>query len=72
MLTQAYNHVGIVRSYLDENDNAIDVNFHDASHHHAVHLSNIFGYNMAYLSSHALVMAKGADPEIEEEDRQLK
>lgn len=40
-----WNSVGIIRCYNDDQDSAIDVEFHDTSIHHATHLLNAFNYN---------------------------
>ncbi|MCJ8737169.1 hypothetical protein PDJAM_G00020940 [Pangasius djambal] len=52
-----WNSVGIVRSYNDEQDNAIDVEFHDTAVHHAMHLTNTLGHSMADLSQEAVLLA---------------
>nr|XP_046251496.1 WD repeat and HMG-box DNA-binding protein 1 isoform X2 [Scatophagus argus] len=52
-----WNSVGIVRSYNDEQDNAIDVEFHDTAVHHAMHLTNSLGHTMADLSQEAVLLA---------------
>ncbi|XP_074854742.1 WD repeat and HMG-box DNA-binding protein 1 [Carettochelys insculpta] len=52
-----WNAVGIIRCYNDEQDNAIDVEFHDTSVHHATHLPNSLNYTMADLSSEAILLA---------------
>ncbi|XP_042637921.1 WD repeat and HMG-box DNA-binding protein 1 [Orycteropus afer afer] len=52
-----WNSVGIIRCYNDEQDNAIDVEFHDTSIHHATHLSNILNYTVADLSHEAILLA---------------
>lgn len=54
---QMWNSVGIVRGYNDEQDNAIDVEFHDSAVHHAMHLTNSLGYTMADLSKEAVLLA---------------
>ncbi|XP_062863778.1 WD repeat and HMG-box DNA-binding protein 1 [Trichomycterus rosablanca] len=57
-----WNSVGIVRSYNDEQDNAIDVEFHDSAVHHAMHLSNTLEHGMADLSQEAVLLAgEGTD-----------
>ncbi|KAJ8411876.1 hypothetical protein AAFF_G00155140 [Aldrovandia affinis] len=57
-----WNSVGIVRGYNDEQDNAIDVEFHDTSVHHAMHLTNSLGHNLADLSQEAVLLAcEGTD-----------
>ncbi|KAF2974133.1 hypothetical protein EK904_004818 [Melospiza melodia maxima] len=52
-----WNSVGIIRCYNDEQDNAIDVEFHDTSVHHATHLPNSLGHTMADLSTEAILLA---------------
>ncbi|KAG7327957.1 hypothetical protein KOW79_007901 [Hemibagrus wyckioides] len=57
-----WNSVGIVRSYNDEQDNAIDVEFHDSAVHHAMHLTNTLEHSMADLSQEAVLLAcEGTD-----------
>ncbi|KAM6273502.1 WD repeat and HMG-box DNA-binding protein 1 isoform 1-T1 [Porphyrio hochstetteri] len=52
-----WNSVGIIRCYNDEQDNAIDVEFHDTSIHHATHLPNSLNHTMADLSPEAILLA---------------
>ncbi|KAK2853667.1 hypothetical protein Q5P01_006328 [Channa striata] len=52
-----WNSVGIVRCYNDEQDNAIDIEFHDTAVHHAMHLTNSLGHIMADLSQEAVLLA---------------
>ncbi|XP_076151713.1 WD repeat and HMG-box DNA-binding protein 1 [Alosa pseudoharengus] len=52
-----WNSVGIVRGYNDEQDNAIDVEFHDTAVHHAMHLTNSLGHTMADMSQEAVLLA---------------
>ncbi|EPQ17105.1 WD repeat and HMG-box DNA-binding protein 1 [Myotis brandtii] len=52
-----WNSIGIIRCYNDEQDNAIDVEFHDTSIHHATHLSNTLNYTIADLSHEAILLA---------------
>ncbi|KAH8418555.1 hypothetical protein KR222_000542 [Zaprionus bogoriensis] len=54
-----WNDVGIVTAHTEPNgDGAIDVEFHDASVHHALHLSNNYNqHNLASLSRSALALA---------------
>lgn len=54
---QLWNNVGIVRQYSSEDENSIDVEFHDTSVHHALHLNNNSGHSMAALSTQALALA---------------
>ncbi|XP_075868884.1 WD repeat and HMG-box DNA-binding protein 1 [Nelusetta ayraudi] len=59
-----WNSVGIVRSYDDEQDNAIDVEFHDTAVHHAMHLSNSLGHTVADVSQEAVLLACPATDEL--------
>ncbi|NXP26494.1 WDHD1 protein, partial [Scytalopus superciliaris] len=52
-----WNSVGIIRCYNDEQDNAIDIEFHDTSVHHATHLPNSLNHTMADLSAEAALLA---------------
>ncbi|XP_065539672.1 WD repeat and HMG-box DNA-binding protein 1 isoform X1 [Lathamus discolor] len=52
-----WNSVGIIRCYNDEQDNAIDIEFHDTSVHHATHLLNSLNHTMADLSTEAILLA---------------
>ncbi|TKC49874.1 hypothetical protein EI555_007589, partial [Monodon monoceros] len=52
-----WNSIGIIRCYNDEQDNAIDVEFHDTSIHHATHLANTLNYTVADLSHEAVLLA---------------
>lgn len=61
---QMWNSVGIVRSYDDEQDNAIDVEFHDTAVHHAMHLSNSLGHTVADVSQEAVLLACPATDEL--------
>ncbi|XP_030644829.1 WD repeat and HMG-box DNA-binding protein 1 [Chanos chanos] len=57
-----WNSVGIIRGYNDEQDNAIDVEFHDTAVHHAMHLTNTHNHTMADLSQEAVLLAcEGTD-----------
>ncbi|XP_063295848.1 WD repeat and HMG-box DNA-binding protein 1 [Pelobates fuscus] len=52
-----WNSVGVIRCYNDEQDNAIDVEFHDTSIHHALHLTNTLNHTIADLSQEAVLLA---------------
>ncbi|KAI7804661.1 putative WD repeat and HMG-box DNA-binding protein 1 [Triplophysa rosa] len=57
-----WNSIGIVRGYNDDQDNAIDVEFHDTAIHHAMHLTNTLGHTMVDLSQEAVLLAcEGTD-----------
>ncbi|XP_016887809.1 WD repeat and HMG-box DNA-binding protein 1 isoform X2 [Cynoglossus semilaevis] len=59
-----WNSVGIVRGYNDEQDNAIDVEFHDTAVHHAMHLTNSLGHTIADLSQEAVLLACAGTDEL--------
>ncbi|XP_046676836.1 WD repeat and HMG-box DNA-binding protein 1-like isoform X1 [Homalodisca vitripennis] len=52
-----WNDVGIVKQTNTEEENAIDVEFHDTVLHHAFRVNNMAGHTLAALSKEALVMA---------------
>ncbi|XP_066464100.1 WD repeat and HMG-box DNA-binding protein 1 isoform X2 [Eleutherodactylus coqui] len=52
-----WNSVGVIRCYNDEQDNAIDIEFHDTSIHHAMHLTNTLNHAIADLSQEAVLLA---------------
>ncbi|XP_008047595.1 WD repeat and HMG-box DNA-binding protein 1 [Carlito syrichta] len=52
-----WNSIGIIRCYNDEQDSAVDVEFHDTSMHHATHLANTWNYTIADLSHEAILLA---------------
>eukprot|EP00096_Caligus_rogercresseyi_P010377 TRINITY_DN3759_c0_g2_i1.p1 TRINITY_DN3759_c0_g2~~TRINITY_DN3759_c0_g2_i1.p1 ORF type:complete len:1018 (+),score=314.13 TRINITY_DN3759_c0_g2_i1:37-3090(+) len=66
-----WNSLGIVKSTRSEEENAIDVDFHDSALHHAFHLPNNQGYSMACLSDRALALASEAD-DLEDESSSSK
>lgn len=51
-----WNHVGIVRAHSTNTENSIEVEFHDASTHHALHMVNHLNHTMASLSSTVLAL----------------
>lgn len=59
-----WNSVGIVTMHVDGSDGAIDVEFHDASVHHSLHIPNYNNHNMASLSSSVLAMAADSSSKI--------
>ncbi|XP_062553662.1 WD repeat and HMG-box DNA-binding protein 1 [Armigeres subalbatus] len=58
-----YNHVGIVRAHSDDRENYIEVEFHDSSQHHGIHMKNFLNHTMAGLSESVLAMACPAGSE---------
>lgn len=51
-----WNNVGIVRAHATSNENSIEVEFHDASIHHGLHMVNALNHTMASLSSTILAL----------------
>uniref|UniRef100_A0A8C4QUL5 WD repeat and HMG-box DNA binding protein 1 n=1 Tax=Eptatretus burgeri TaxID=7764 RepID=A0A8C4QUL5_EPTBU len=51
-----WNFVAIARSYNDTEDSAIEVEFHDASVHHAIHVPNTLNHHLADVSAEALLL----------------
>ncbi|XP_048577414.1 WD repeat and HMG-box DNA-binding protein 1 isoform X2 [Nematostella vectensis] len=57
-----WNSIGIIRCHNDDELSSIEVEFHDTSTHHPLHLTNHFNHTMAALSSNAVLLAcKGQD-----------
>ncbi|XP_063971990.1 WD repeat and HMG-box DNA-binding protein 1 [Diachasmimorpha longicaudata] len=54
-----WNDVGIVRCYKseDDEDSTIEVEFHDSSIHHGMHMNNYLRHTMAALSTEALALS---------------
>lgn len=52
-----WNSVGLVRAHSSDAENAIEVDFHDTSIHHGIHMSNYLQHTMASLSSTVLALA---------------
>lgn len=51
-----WNHVGIVRAHKTVNENSIEVEFHDSSVHHGIHLNNYLNHTIASLSTTVLAL----------------
>lgn len=60
-----WNSVGIVYSHNSSEENSIDVEFHDSTFHHSIHMANIFNYTIADLSTSCLVLASNEQSEDE-------
>ncbi|KAL5011184.1 hypothetical protein ScPMuIL_011733, partial [Solemya velum] len=56
-----WNSVGVVRQYNTEEENSIDIEFHDTAIHHAMHISNSLNYTMADISSEVVILAADKD-----------
>lgn len=57
VVPQMWNSIGVIRCYNDEQDNGIDVEFHDTSIHHTIHLTNTLNHTIADLSQEAVLLA---------------
>lgn len=54
-----WNKVGVVRCHKTDSENSIEAEFHDASMHHGIHMSNFLNHTMASLSTSVLALAGG-------------
>ena len=61
--------MGIILQYNTEEENSINVEFHDSSTHHALHVTNTMGHSMADLSTEAVLLACHADEDEEDTAR---
>lgn len=52
-----WNSVGLITQFSKDEDDSIDIEFHNASHHHTIHMKNQLGYTMADMSREAVVLA---------------
>ncbi|XP_048240778.1 WD repeat and HMG-box DNA-binding protein 1-like isoform X2 [Haliotis rufescens] len=59
-----WNDVGIVKQYVSDEENSIDVEFHSTATHHAMHLTNSLDCHLATLTSTALVLACSAEDDV--------
>lgn len=58
-----WNDVGVVKCFNTDDENSIEVDFHDTSVHHSFHISNAHNHTMADLSQEILVLACEASEE---------
>ncbi|XP_048732901.2 WD repeat and HMG-box DNA-binding protein 1-like [Ostrea edulis] len=56
-----WNAVGIIKQFNTEEEESIDIEFHNSAVHHAMHLTNSAGYTMADISTEAVVLASPGD-----------
>ncbi|KAL3873463.1 hypothetical protein ACJMK2_036576 [Sinanodonta woodiana] len=56
-----WNSVGIIQQYNSDEENSINIEFHDTTVHHAMHISNSMNYSMADLSMDAVLLASECD-----------
>ena len=61
---KVWNSVGIVRCHMEDEISSIEVEFHDTSTHHPLHLTNHLNHSMAALSSTALLLACKAQDDL--------
>lgn len=52
-----WNTVGVITQFSKDEDDSIDIEFHNASHHHTIHMKNQLGYTMADMSREVVVLA---------------
>lgn len=52
-----WNAVGIIKQFNTEEEESIDIEFHNTAIHHAMHLTNSAGYTMGDVSTEAVVLA---------------
>lgn len=57
----AWNGVGIVKANRTDAENSIEVEFHDVTVHHAIHMNNFLGHTLAALSERVLALS-GCSP----------
>ena len=49
--------MGVILQFNTEDENSINVEFHDTATHHALHVPNTLGHSMADLSTEAVLLA---------------
>ncbi|KFM61807.1 WD repeat and HMG-box DNA-binding protein 1, partial [Stegodyphus mimosarum] len=64
-----WNSVGVVRCYNTDEENSIDVEFHDSNIHHPLHLNNVKNHTMAALSNEGLLLAS---PKVDDNSSKLE
>lgn len=56
-----WNFIGLIKQYNTDEENSIDIEFHDTAVHHAMHVTNTSNFTMADMSSEAVVLASESD-----------
>ena len=56
-----WNFIGYIRQYNTDEENSIDVEFHDTATHHPIHVTNTMNHTMAGLSAEAVALACESD-----------
>ena len=62
----AWNSIGLITQFMKEGDESIDIEFHNATYHHTIHIKNQYGYTMADMSKEAVLM--GSPGKVDEEE----
>lgn len=62
-----WNSTGIITQFNKEEDNSIEIEFHNASLHHTIHLKNQYGYTMADMSREVVALASPGSKFIDDE-----
>ena len=55
--------------YNTDDENSINIEFHDTATHHAMHVTNTMGHSMADLSAQAVLLACAAEEDEEDTAR---
>jgi hypothetical protein len=58
---QVWNSVGFIIQYNSEEEQSINVEFHDTATHHSIHVNNTLGHSLADVSSSAALIACEGD-----------
>ena len=58
---KVWNSVGVIVQYNTEEENSINIDFHDTATHHAMHVVNSLNHTMADLSHEAVLLACKSD-----------
>lgn len=56
LIFKIFNDIGYARQINTEDENVIDVDFHDNTIHHAFRIKNVLGHTIAAMSQEALVL----------------
>jgi chromosome transmission fidelity protein 4 len=64
----AWNSVGLITQFNKEGDESIDIEFHNVSLHHTIHIKNQYGYTMGALSTEAVILASSGQPKFDNDE----
>jgi WD40 repeat protein len=68
-----WNSIGVITQYNKEGDESIEIEFHNASYHHTIHVKNHLGHTMADMSKEVVVLAcPGQQKSNENDDNELE